>query len=223
MEDAESDTDEKTEELRLFPLNVVLFPGMTLPLRIFEERYKLMIGECLDTKEPFGVTLIQEGPEVGEPATPHRTGTTARITNVERLEDGRMNLATVGDRRFQVIETLQQVPYLKARVRYLPEELGEVDQEELARARELFEEYLRGLASLQGGWIRRAGAPEDPGVLSHSVAHYLELPTKAKQRLLEIAFVGERLHYEVSLLEGANRRLQEQVVSRSPYKGPRLN
>ena len=223
MEDAQTQPEEPTEELRLFPLNVVLFPGMTMPLRIFEERYKLMIGECLDAKEPFGVTLIQAGPEVGGAATPHRTGTTARITNVERLNDGRMNLATLGERRFRIVDTVHQVPYLKARVHYLPEELGEVDQEELARLRGLFKEYLRGLASLQGGWVRQAHGPADPGALSHTVAHYMELPAMAKQRLLEIAFIGERIHYEVPLLEGANLRLQEQVVGRSPFKGPRLN
>ena len=223
MEDEQTQPNEPMEELRLFPLNVVLFPGMTMPLRIFEERYKLMIGECLDAKEPFGVTLIQAGAEVGGGATPHPTGTTARITKVERLDDGRMNLATLGERRFRIVDTVHQVPYLKARVRYLPEEPGEVDPEELAEVRGLFEEYLRGLASLQGGWVRQANAPTDPGALSHTVAHYMELPAMAKQRLLELASIGERIHYEAPLLEGSNRRLREQVVGRSPFKGPRLN
>ena len=60
----------KYQELRLFPLSLVLFPGMTLPLRIFEERYKLMIGECIDNQLPFGVVLIKEGQEVGGTAVP---------------------------------------------------------------------------------------------------------------------------------------------------------
>ena len=59
------ENDDATEELRLFPLNTVLFPGVKLPLRIFEERYKLMIGECLEEEAPFGVVLIQDGQEVG--------------------------------------------------------------------------------------------------------------------------------------------------------------
>ncbi len=223
MQDADNERDEPTEELRLFPLNVVLFPGMTLPLRIFEERYKLMIGECLDAEEAFGVTLIEEGPEVGGTATPRRTGTTARITNVERLADGRMNLATLGEKRFRLIETVHEVPYLKARVRYLPEELGEVDPDELATLREMFEEYLRGLASLQGGWVREASAPSDPGALSHTVAHYMDLPAVAKQRLLELSYISERVHYEVPLMEGANKRIQAQVVARNPFRGARLN
>jgi Lon protease-like protein len=223
MEARDTHDDETLGELRLFPLNVVLFPGMTLPLRIFEERYRLMIGECLDAQEPFGVALIHEGPEVGGPARPYPTGTTARITSVERLEDGRMNLVTMGEKRFRIVDTIHEVPYLKGHVRYLPEEIGDAKEPELTRARELFEEYLRGLAGLQGGWIRRARAPSDPGLLSYSVAQYLELPVKARQRLLEVPFTAERLHYEIPLLEGAVKRLREELVRRSPYKGPRLS
>ena len=77
-------------ELPLFPLNVVLFPGMSLPLHIFEERYKAMIGACSEHDTPFGVLLIKEGQEVGDPAEPFQVGTTARITEVQQLEDGRM-------------------------------------------------------------------------------------------------------------------------------------
>src|SRR5438445_505939 len=83
----------------LFPLQVVLFPGMVLPLRVFEERYKQMIGRCLETNEGFGVVLIREGQEVGEPATPFDVGTLAEIASVERLPGGMMNLVTVGTRR----------------------------------------------------------------------------------------------------------------------------
>ena len=90
-------------ELPLFPLNVVLFPGMQLPLHIFEERYKAMIGDCLEREEPFGILLIKEGPEVGGPAEPFLVGTSARILRADHLEEGRMNILTRGDRRFQVV------------------------------------------------------------------------------------------------------------------------
>ena len=75
--------------LPLFPLNLVLFPGMPLPLHILEERYRAMIGECRDTEQPFGVVLIKEGLEVGGPADPFMTGTSARIVRVEDMDDGR--------------------------------------------------------------------------------------------------------------------------------------
>ena len=223
MEGSQRQDDETIEELRLFPLNVVLYPGMQMPLHIFEERYKLMIGECLEADEPFGVVMIREGMEVGGPASPYLTGTTARITKVERLEEGRMNLATVGERRFRIVDTLHQAPYLKGRVQFLPEETGDLGEGVLEKARELFVEYLRNLSGLQGGWSSQNDIPADAGRLSYSIAQYLEIPSRAKQRLLELPFIGERLQYEIPLLEGANQRIKEELVRRSPYKGARLN
>ena len=87
--------------LPLFPLDqVVLYPGMSLPLRIFEERYKVMIGACQVTDRLFGVLLIRAGREVGAPATPERVGCTARMQRIERLPDGQMLILTVGEQRF---------------------------------------------------------------------------------------------------------------------------
>ncbi|MBF6600779.1 MAG: LON peptidase substrate-binding domain-containing protein [Dehalococcoidia bacterium] len=74
-------------DLRLFPLQTVLFPGMRLPLHIFEERYKIMVRECIDEDAPFGVVLIRSGAEVGGGAIPHDVGTTARIIQVEYLDE----------------------------------------------------------------------------------------------------------------------------------------
>ena len=222
-EEQSKPSSEGAGELRLFPLGIVLFPGVSMPLRIFEERYKLMIGECIDEDAPFGVLLIQEGVEVGGPAKPYRTGTTARITQVDKLADGRMNLATLGEGRFRIVETTQKLPYLKGMVEYLPEEVGEIGEGVLERARELFGEYMRNLAGLQSGWMREAKVPSDPGPLSYSIAHYLDLPSRAKQRLLELPAAGERLQYEIPLLEGANQRMREDLVKRNPYQDSRLN
>src|SRR5438045_9705996 len=107
------------ELLSLFPLNTVLFPGMPLPLHIFEERYKLMIGRCIEEERPFGVVLIQSGPEVGGPAVPHLVGTTAHIAAVKHADDGRMNLIAIGQERFQILEVVRQAPYLIAPARAL--------------------------------------------------------------------------------------------------------
>ena len=223
MEEAKAQSDESSEELRLFPLNVVLFPGMSMPLRIFEERYKQMIGECLEAKAPFGVVLIREGEEVGGPSKPYTVGTTARITQVERLEEGRMNLETLGERRFRIVDTVHEQPYLKGRVEYLPEETGEIGAGDLDKGRDLLGEYICGLAGLRGGWMRQASVPDDVGQLSYAIAQYLELPGRARQGLLELPLTGERLRYEIPLLEGACQRLRDDLVKRSPYKGARLN
>ena len=219
----EQHREEELPELNLFPLNVVLFPGMPMPLRIFEERYKLMINQCIDNSEVFGIMLIREGPEVGGGAVPHAIGTTARITEVERLEDGRMNLSTTGETRFQLVEPLYDAPYLRGKVRYLSQEVGETQESVQEEARQLFQEFIRGLSALRGGWMRSANAPDDAGVLSYSIAHYLDLPAIAKQRLLEVPLAGERLQYELPLLQGAVQRLREETVKRNPYQGPRLN
>src|ERR671932_1191815 len=108
-------------ELPLFPLRVVLFPGMRLPLHIFEERYKLMIGTCMVTDQTFGVALIRSGREVGGPAETYPTGTTARIIQMERLPEGRMNLVAVGVDRFRLLHRLEGEPYVRGLVQLLPD------------------------------------------------------------------------------------------------------
>src|SRR3712207_3404751 len=107
--------------LPLFPLRVVLFPGMRLPLHIFEDRYKLMIGTCMVTDRTFGVALIRSGSEVGGPAEVHPIGTTARIVEVERLPEGRLNLVAVGVDRFEIVERYADQPYASGLVRLLPD------------------------------------------------------------------------------------------------------
>ena len=105
MPSGHTKSNQEFVELSLFPLSLVLFPGMSLPLRIFEERYKLMISECLEKDLPFGVVLIREGVEVGGLAEPHEVGTTARIIKSERQESGQYSLQTIGEKRFGTIES----------------------------------------------------------------------------------------------------------------------
>ncbi len=215
--------DQGRDELPLFPLNLVLLPGMNLPLHIFEERYKLMIGRCVEKEAPFGILLISEGQEAGGGATPFDVGTTARITQVERLEDGRMNLVVRGERRFRMVENLGESPYLVGRVEYLPEEEGTLTKEVLRRTRELFMEYAQGVVGLRGGWVKEAKIPQDPSRLSYAIAQYLELPGRLRQRLLESPTTAERLTQEIPLLEREVEWIKEEMVKRNPFKGPRLN
>src|SRR5690348_15612045 len=114
----------------LFPLEqVVLFPGMSLPLRIFEERYKLMIGACQVTDQLFGVVLIRSGREVGDPAEPEQVGCTARMVRIDRIPDGQMHILTVGEQRFRLVGPARVQPegYLAGNVHLLSETVGNLD------------------------------------------------------------------------------------------------
>ena len=211
------------ESLPLFPLNLVLFPGMALPLHIFEERYKAMIGDCLQRDAPFGVALIRSGPEVGAPAEPHRTGTTARVLRSQLLEEGRMNIMTKGERRFEIVQLTQQTPHLEARVRYLDEPVGE---NFAGVSPELADEYyrlVRNLAALTGGYASQVELPSDPVALSYGIAGSLELPAPLRQELLEAPTADDRLTRLLPLLRRSNHALQEEIARRNPFKGPRLN
>jgi|TARA_B100000315_G_C14387596_1_gene500386 Lon protease-like protein len=223
MDESNDITSDDSITLPLFPLNVVLFPGMVLPLHIFEERYKTMIGDCVDRQEPFGVVLIKEGQEVGGPAEPFQIGTSARILRVEHLEEGRMNIVTRGQRRFATVEIDRRLPHLVGQVRYLEEEPGDVPPD---IATEIGGEYaglLRSLTTLTGGWTDRVVVPQDPVLLSYAVAANLELPNDVRQELLEVSTAGERLERLLPLLRDVNRTLQEEVARRNPFRGPRLN
>ena len=137
-------------ELPLFPLHAVLCPGVALPLHIFEERYRLLINRCIEGTQPFGVVLIREGRETGSfGGRIADVGTTAIIRQVTKFEDGRMNIMTVGGRRFRVDSVAEQrEPYLIGDVRLLDEPVG--DEAEAARlARRVSQRFLRYLELLQ--------------------------------------------------------------------------
>lgn len=213
--------------LPLFPLSVVLFPGMALPLHIFEERYKALIGDCIEHEEPFGVVLINEGREVGEPAEPFHIGTTARILRVERLAEGRMNILTRGERRFETAEITQHVPHIVGQVHYLKEEEGEIPADTVAESKDGYATFLRNLSSLTGGWTAQAEIPQNAVSLSYGVASgvvsTLDLPRHLRQELLELPTAGERLERLLPLLKRGNEAVQKEVAKRNPFKGSRLN
>ena len=214
-------------EIPLFPLNLVLFPGMRLPLHIFEERYKAMIGDCIDREAPFGVVLIKDGPEVGGPAEPFRVGTTARITQVQRLEEGRLNLLAEGERRFDLVQIVQEEPHMVGLVAFKEEALGDPASEVVNEVGEEYGEFLKHISSLAGAWNAPVQVPEDPLSLSFEAVSTLtgsiELPQGMRQDLLEVETAGERLTKLLPLLKRANELIAEQVAKNNPYRGPSLN
>ena len=190
-------------ELPLFPLkNVVLFPGMMLPLHIFEPRYREMINRRVDEKLSFGVLLIDEGHEVGQGATPHKVGTAARITRVERLEGGRMNVATVGTERFRVQQLNYQRSYLTGEVEPYPVTNGSTRRaEEIAElVRPRVAEYMELVAKANNLSPKPIRLPEDPTLLAFLIGMAMQVPCKKKQEILALPGIPEMLACEHALL-----------------------
>lgn len=202
-------------DLPLFPLNTVLFPGMTLPLHIFEPRYKQMINECIEREWPFGVVLIEEGPEIGGGARPHRVGVTARITAVERLEDGRMSIDTVGQDRFEILDTHERQPFLTGEVELLADldaASGEAFRQ-AERVRERFLRFFQLTLALRGEWSKSLRTPANTSTLADHIAARLPVENEIKQRLLEELSVPLRLAEVARLLEPACEDAAARVIT----------
>src|SRR5215475_522153 len=104
-------------EIPLFPLpNLVLFPHIVVPLHIFEERYKSMINGCIESSAAFGLVLLRAGSDTESEETIHQVGVTARIVEVERLDEGRMNILCEGESRFRIHRFTQQTPFWRGAV-----------------------------------------------------------------------------------------------------------
>ena len=189
-------------EMPLFPLNVVLFPGMMLPLHIFEPRYREMINRCVEEEIPFGVVLIQEGREVGGTAKPHPIGTAARIVKVDRAEDGTMNITAVGMQRFRILELDYTRSYLSAKVAQYPIVNGSTKAavDMVHRVRPKIIEYVSLLSKASHTELKLDRLPEDPTTLAFLVAIALQVDNDDKQELLAMPGVPEILDRERYLL-----------------------
>lgn len=190
-------------DLPLFPLDIVLFPGMVLPLHIFEERYKLMINRCLEEERPFGVLLIREGSGVGDRVVPHEVGTTTVIAGVSPLDDGRMNIVTIGHERFRLRSVRRDLPYLVGQAEAWPltGSLSEEAQEQVGPVRALFDHYLSLLVQAQGHRINIEEVPNDPQMVALLVAIALQLPMPLKQRLLAQPTIARMLRAERIIMQ----------------------
>jgi Lon protease-like protein len=185
----------------LFPLQLVLLPDMTLPLHIFEEKYKQMIGECLKRDKSFGI-VFSDGKNI------ERVGCTAVITHVlNRYEDGRMDILTAGRDRFRIGEIFDRKPYLEAEVRFFSDAKEEVDGALVDLARDALRELERH-ASLTGRDVDRAHLSKI-GLehLSFVVASVDGIPMEDRQRLLEMTSTRDRLGTGTESLRSVVERL----------------
>jgi len=186
-------------QLPLFPLRTVLFPGGLLPLRIFEPRYVDMVGQCLRANEPFGVLLIRTGGEIGPIGDVAGIGTSARIVDFHSLPDGLLGLMCRGERRFRLQRRVTRADGLHfGEVEWL----AEPESSPLQPAqRPLVPVLQRVLVEL--GATARFLEPryDDAGWVGCRCAELLPLDVAARQRLLEIDDPAERLRQIMPLLD----------------------
>lgn len=196
--------------LPLFPLETVLLPGVPLPLHIFEPRYREMIGECFDAKRPFGIVRAKDE-KIAE------MGCTAEIMKVlKRYDDGRMDIATIGRRRFEILEVSHERSFLQGEVLYVdddPAASGDTLDADRARALELFEEVI----DLVG--IEQDEIEVESTLLSFQLAGALPIDLDFKQALLGIRSEAERLAGLVELFEDILPKLKTAARRREKAGG----
>jgi Lon protease-like protein len=171
-------------ELPIFELPVVLLPGELLPLHIFEERYKRMIGQALDSGEAFGIVFRDES------GAARNVGCTARVAEVlERYDDGRMNIVVAGELPFKVLDRFEAPEFPTGDVELI--DLGSdapgTDEEAARSARKTFAELLEQVSGEPTG----ADDLADQG--AYEIAGRIELPPETKQELLELRSEAERM------------------------------
>ena len=187
------------QDIALFPLNTVLFPGGLLPLRIFETRYVDMVGDCMREGADFGVVLIVDGNETSSAVDIAAVGTTAHIVDFQTQADGLLGLLCRGERRFRIAQRRQQDDGLnRATVDWLPDPALTPLAAQFAPLVAVLRKVMTRMAS-SGRFIEPNY--EDAGWVSHRLAELLPLDTPWQQRLLEIDDPNERLSLLAPLIE----------------------
>jgi Lon protease-like protein len=190
--------------LPLFPLGTVLFPGLLLPLHVFEDRYRALIRDLVDGPEEsrgFGVVAIREGREVGDGGirSLHPVGCLADLRQVEPHPDGRFDIVATGARRFRIdsVDATSQ-PYLQAEVEFLDEPDGDAAAVLAGTVAMLWGAYRQALTGTRPEDADEL--PDEPVVLSYLVAAATILELRDKQRLLEEPDTTSRLRRELAIL-----------------------
>jgi uncharacterized protein len=192
--------------LPLFPLGAVLYPGMLLPLHIFEERYRQLVRDLLDGAEPrrFGVIAIRKGRETGIDGVHslYEIGCTATLRRVEEREDGRFDIVSVGTRRFRLLTLDRTRPYLQGEVEMLADEPADPAEARPAVRviQAAFREYLDALTEWGGATVRLEDLPDEPELLSFIVAAAMVIDLPERQAMLAEPDTLRRLALQRALL-----------------------
>ena len=211
-----------SEMLPLFPLGAVLYPGMLLPLHIFEERYRQLVRDMLDGPVPrwFGVIAIRKGRETGIDGVHslYEIGCTATLRRVDRHDDGRFDIVTVGTQRFRLLRLDETRPYLQGEVEMLAEEPPDPAAAEPAvRAiQAAFREYLDALTEWGGATVRLEELPDEPALLSFIVAAAMVIDLPERQALLDESDTLRRLGLQRALLSRETAMLRTTTSRPAP-------
>jgi Lon protease-like protein len=212
-----------SRELPIFPLPLVLFPGATQPLHIFEPGYRSLLADCLGADRRFGIAYAS--PDKTSDPAPGDVGCIAHILTTQDLPDGRSDILTTGEQRFVLLEWLAtDRPYRMARVEEFADELGESAEAE-GLAMDVRRAFLRVISALEQDPLPTSPPelPVDPEELSFRVAAALELETPGKLALLAIRSTTVRLRRLAALLQPlaaeAERRAEIRHRARSNGKG----
>ncbi|MGA8211321.1 MAG: LON peptidase substrate-binding domain-containing protein [Nocardioidaceae bacterium] len=189
------------EQIPIFPLNTVVFPGVSLPLHVFEDRYRALVHHLLTIPDRslrlFGIVAIREGYEVGRLGVQsvHRVGCVVQMTSVEPYEDGRFDIEVTGRQRLRLDAMDTSGSYLVGDVEMLSEHTGRARDAEREATRTLatFTEYRRRLSELRGGAVLGGDLPTDPDYLSYSLAATCLLTLQERQELLAADTAVDRL------------------------------
>jgi Lon protease-like protein len=211
-----------SETLPLFPLGTVLYPGLLLPLNIFEERYRELVRDLLDGPEPrrFGVIAIRKGRETGVDGISalYQIGCTATLREAAEQEDGRYLLVTVGTQRFRLASLDRSRPYLQGEVDLLEEEVGDEAAAGLAvhAVQRGFHGYVEALASRESVEVSVPELPDEPLLLSYLVAASMILDLSVRQDLLAEPDAERRLGAERALLARETTMLRSLTATPAP-------
>jgi uncharacterized protein len=211
-----------SEMLPLFPLGAVLYPGMLLPLHIFEDRYRQLVRDLLARPEPrrFGVIAIRKGRETGVEGVHslYEIGCSATLRRVEEHPDGRFDIVTVGTRRFRLLALDQTRPYLQGDIEPLTDEA--VDRDAAAplvrTVQTAFQAYVDALTEGGGAVVRVDDLPDEPTLLSFLVAAAMVIDLPERQGLLAEPDTVRRLSAERSLLSRETAMLKTTTSRPAP-------
>jgi len=208
--------------LPLFPLGAVLYPGMLLPLHIFEDRYRQLVRDLLDGPEPrqFGVIAIRKGRETGIEGVQslYEVGCTATLRRAEQHPDGRYDIVTVGTQRFRLLALDETLPYLQGEIELLTED--EVDEAAAAPAvraiQVAFRAYLDALTEWGGATVQVEDLPAEPVLLSYVVAATMVIDLPERQSLLAEPDAVARMNAQRALLSRETAMLKTTTSRPAP-------